>query len=251
MKLAPSGLGAEPKKLAILGGLVVVLVVVYLLNRSPNSPGAVATTSGASASVANSAQRSLPPPGALANRAFDSVTPMPPQRTQAAQRSSEASIQDFKPTLKPPEGTDVSRIDPTLRLNEIAKLRTTALEGGSRSIFDFGAAPAPKLPTVAPIKPGGPVAATPAAPTTPAAPAVPAPPAFPPIPLKYYGYVDGSSGPARKAFFLHGDDIFVAGENDTVDKRYRILHISANSAIVEDTTNKHQQTLPLVEELPG
>jgi hypothetical protein len=80
---------------------------------------------------------------------------------------------------------------------------------------------------------------------------VPAPPAFPPIPLKYYGYVDGSSGPARKAFFLHGDDIFVAGENDTVDKRYRILHISANSAIVEDTTNKHQQTLPLVEELPG
>jgi hypothetical protein len=63
--------------------------------------------------------------------------------------------------------------------------------------------------------------------------------------------VDGSSGPSRKAFFLLNEDIFVAGENDTVDKRYKILHISANSAIVEDTANQHQQTLPLVEELPG
>jgi hypothetical protein len=176
---------------------------------------------------------------------------MPPRRTSTTQRSSDASIQDFKPTLKPPEGTDVSRIDPTLRLNEIAQLRTTALEGGSRSIFDFGAAPPPKLPTVAPIKPTGPVAIVPAVPATPPPPAAPAPPSFPPIPLKYYGYVEGSAGPTRKAFFLQGEDIFVAGENDTVDKRYKILHISANSAIVEDTTNKHQQTLPLVEELPG
>ena len=251
MKFVPSGLGAEPKKLAILGGLVVVLVVVFLVNRTPDSSGAGVTTSGATASATSPARTTTTSPLQVANRAFDSVTPMPPQRMQASQRGSQASIQDFKPTLKPPEGMDVSRIDPTLRLNEIAKLRTTALEGGSRSIFDFGAAPAPTLPTVAPIKPGGPVAPTPVAPTAPVAPVVPPQPVVPPIPLKYYGYVDGSAGPSRKAFFLLNEDIFVAGENDVVDKRYKILHINANSAIVEDTVSKNQQTLPLVEELPG
>jgi hypothetical protein len=43
----------------------------------------------------------------------------------------------------------------------------------------------------------------------------------------------------------------VAGENDVISSRYKILRINANSAIVEDTINKNQQTLPLVEELPG
>jgi hypothetical protein len=249
MKLVPSGLGAEPKKLAVLGGLVVVLIVVFFLNRTPDSPGAP-TSASVSSSGVNSTRPAPSSPIAVANRAFDSVTPMPPARTRAAQGSSESSIQDFKPTLKPPEGTDVSRIDPTLRLDEIAKLRTMSLEGGSRSIFDFGAAPPPQLPAVAPIKPVTPVAAA-TTPAAPAAPATPPKPVVPPIPLKYYGYVDGSSGPVRKAFFLLNEDIFVAGENDTVNGHYKILHINANSAIVEDTTSKNQQTLPLVEELPG
>lgn len=244
MKLIPSGFGAEPKKLAVLGGLVVVLVVVFLINRTPDSgaPAAVAAKSTAAPALG-----SLPAPVALANRAVDSGTPMPAQRTQ---RGAEAPIQDFKPSLKPPEGTDVSRIDPTLRLGEIAKLRTTALEGGSRSIFDFGAAPPPPLPAVAPIKPAAVTPPTPAA-APPVAPVVPPKPVAPPIPLKYYGYVDGASGPARKAFFLLNDDIFVAGENDVVSGHYKILHIGANSAIVEDSATKNQQTLPLVEELPG
>lgn len=186
-------------------------------------------------------------PLAAANRDLDSVTPMPARRTP---RNADSSIQDFKPTLKPPEGTDVSRIDPTLHLDVIAKLRDEPLEGGARSIFDFGAPPAPKtLPVVAPIKPGpgGPGTAKPAPPPTPAAPAKPV---IPPIPLKFYGYVD-ASGAIRRAFFMQGDDIFVAGENDTVNNRYKILHLTANSAIVEDMTTKNQQTLPLVEELPG
>jgi hypothetical protein len=245
MKLVPSGLGAEPKKLVVLGALLVVLVAVYFMNRSPEAtPGPTGVSSSAVPAL-----KPMPAASSGTSRAMDSVTPMPPRRSQPAQRSSETSIQDFKPTLKAAEGIDVSRIDPTLRLEQIAKLRTLALEGGARSIFDFGAAPPVKLPTVAPIKP---VAVVP----TPAAPPPSAPPAPPPavvaqIPLKYYGYVDGSIGPSRRAFFLLNEDIFVAGENDVVGGHYKILHINATSAIVEDSATKNQQTLPLLEELPG
>ena len=38
MSLIPSQLGAEPKKLAVLGGLAVVLIVVYFINRTPDVP---------------------------------------------------------------------------------------------------------------------------------------------------------------------------------------------------------------------
>jgi hypothetical protein len=248
MKLVPTGIGAEPKKLAVLAALVGVLAIVYFLNRTPDTPGAAAP-----ASVAPATARPVQSPASVtaARRAADTVTPMPPQRAER----SEASIQDFRPSLKPPEGADVSRIDPTLRLERIDQLRTLALEGGERSIFDFGSPPRPKeLPAVQPIKPVASVpdpAATSAseAPAAPPAPVKPPPP--PPIPLKFYGYVDPKLGSSRRAFFLDGDDIFVAGENDVVHDRYKILHINANSAIVEDTSTKSQQTLPLVEELPG
>jgi hypothetical protein len=249
MKLLPAALGAEPKKLAILGALVGVLIVVYFVNRAPDSPASSTASPVANPSVANpSTKAAQPSPIPLANRAVDSAAPLPPQRSR---RGSETSIQDFKPSLKPPEGTDVSRIDPTLRLDLIAKLRTLALEGGARSIFDFGAPPAPKdLPSVAPIKPG-PAAPKPAAPPVSTTPAAPAKPSAPPIPLKFYGYVDTTSGATRRAFFLQGEDIFVAAENDVIGSHYKILRINANSAIVEDTATKNQQTLPLIEELPG
>jgi len=247
MKLLPANVGAEPKKLAYLGALLVVLVIVYLMNRTPDSGAPSSAGSATPSSSPVPLRRPSTSAVALANREIDSVTPMPPQRRP--QRGSETTIQDFKPSLKLPEGTDVSRIDPTLRLDEIAKLRTVALEGGTRSIFDFGPPPAPKeIPTVAPIKPG-PIAPKPAAVavTTPPAPAKPA---APPIPLKFYGYVDGAQGSSRRAFFLQGDDIFVAGENDVVGNRYKIARLTANAAVVEDTTTKNQQTLPIVEELP-
>jgi hypothetical protein len=218
---------------------------VYFLNRAPDSPAASALAPSAS-SVSRATPR--PVPLAVAKRAAESVTPMPPQR---AQRGSETTIQDFKPSLKPPEGTDVSRIDPTLRLDRIAQLRTLDLEGGERSIFDFGPPPRPKaMPVVQPIKPV-PTVPVPAQSPVPAVPAAPVKPPPPPIPLKFYGYVDPSLDSSRQAFFLEGDDIFVAGENDVVNNRYRILHINPNSAIVEDTATKSQQTLPLIEELPG
>jgi hypothetical protein len=244
MTLLPSKVGAERKKLFILAGLALVAVIVYLINRSPDGPQAAAPEPVASANIPARAG-STAGSGAFTP---SSLTPMPPQRG-GAERRAEAAIEDFKPTLKLPEGADVSRIDPSLKLDLIAKLRDIPLEGGERSLFEFGPEPAPPLPKVSPVKPQTPPPAAP--PAVASTPVAPAKPALPPIPLKFYGYVGESQGPARRAFFLDGDDIVVAGENDTIRNRYKVIRIGVNSAVVEDTTNKNQQTLPLVEELQG
>jgi hypothetical protein len=239
MNLIPSQLGAEPKKLAILGALAVVLIVVYLINRTPDVPQQAASR----APVA----RNPVPLESLTSRAR-SLTPTAPQ-SAATTRRGEAAIQDFKPTLKLPDDVDVSRVDPALKLDLLAQLKNVPLEGGERSLFEFGAPPKPKTPTpiVAPVKP--------ITPPPPGPPPAPAPPAIPPIPLKFYGYVTDSRsvlpGALKRAFFLDGEDIVVAGENDLIHNRFKVIRIGVNSAVVEDTTNKNQQTLPLVEELPG
>jgi hypothetical protein len=248
MNLIPAQLGAEPKKLAVLGGLAVVLIVVYFINRTPDVPQQAA-------SVTPSAARNPVPLESLGARARSAATlPPVPAQGGATSRRGQAAIQDFKPTLKLPDGVDVSRIDPALKLNLLAQLQKLPLEGGERSLFEFGAAPKPKTPTptVAPVKPITPL---PPPPETSGVPATPPTPVIPPIPLKFYGYVSNSRnvapGAPKRAFFLDGEDIVVAGENDVIRNRFKIIRIGVNSAVVEDTTNKNQQTLPLVEELPG
>jgi hypothetical protein len=249
MNLVPSQLGAEPKKLAILGGLAVVLIVVYFINRTPDVPQQAA-------SVTPSAARNPVPLESLGARArgVQSAAGLTPQAPQTgSSRRGQAAIQDFRPTLKLPDGVDVSRIDPALKLNLLAQLQELPLEGGERSLFEFGAAPKPKppTPTVAPVKPITPLPT----PETSGVTTAPPKPVIPPIPLKYYGYVSDSRniapGAAKRAFFLDGEDIVVAGENDLIHNRFKIIRIGVNSAVVEDTTNKNEQTLPLIEELPG
>jgi hypothetical protein len=247
MNLIPSQLGADRKKLAILGGLAVMLIVVYFINRTPDVPQQAA-------SVTTPAARNPVPLESLGarSRSAATLTPMPAPGGTSTRRG-EATIQDFKPSLKLPDGVDVSRIDPALKLDLLAQLQNLPLEGGERSLFEFGAPPKPTTPTptVGPVKP-----TTPAPPSTlVVTPTTPPKPAIPPIPLKFYGYVSDSRtvapGTAKRAFFLDGDDIVVAGENDVIHNRFRIIRIGVNSAVVEDTSDKNQQTLPLVEELPG
>jgi hypothetical protein len=248
MNLIPSQLGAEPKKLAFLGVVLLVLIVVFVMNRTPDVPQQAA-------SITASAGRNPVPLESLGARAratakVASLTPSPLQSAATARRG-ETAIQDFKPTLKLPDDVDVSRIDPALKLDLLAQLQTLPLEGGERSLFEFGGPPKPKTPTpvVAPVKP------TPPPVETSMAPAAPPKPVIPPIPLKFYGYVSDSRaiapGAQKRAFFLDGEDIVVAGENDVIRNRFKVIRIGVNSAVVEDTTNKNQQTLPLVEELPG
>jgi hypothetical protein len=238
MKLAPEKIGADRKRLVILGGLVVVLVVVFFLNR--NSAPSTST------SVAPSGKGPFATPPATKTVSRSAAVPQ-----RAGGRGQERRVEDFHPTLKLKDDIDVTRIDPTLKLDLLARLKNAPSEPGTRgSVFDFGAALPPKVDAVkpGPMIAGRGVAGAPK--IDDAKPAGPPPkPPPPPIPLKFYGYSTASRGGARRAFFLDGEDIQVAGENELIHNRYKVIRIGVNSVVVEDTTNKNQQTLPLIEEL--
>jgi hypothetical protein len=237
MKLLPDKVGANPKQLAWLGGLLVVLVVVYFMNRTETPATTGATTAPAAPAgvtkVASIARQPQTVPDGSSGPALATRT---------------NKVKDFHPSIKLPEGMDVTRIDPTLKLELLAKLQQVPLEGGSRSVFDWGQAPVPPPPVVAKIKPEDVKKAEEDRQKLMAAATPPAPPPPPPIPLKFYGYANRAGAPSRQAFFLDGDDIQIKGENDVIRGRYKIVRIGINSAVVEDLQNKNQQTLPLVAE---
>lgn len=246
-------MGADRKRLFLLGGLLVVAGVVYYINSSSGPESAVGPQTAPRVQTGR-IDPAIPVagPGArVVQRPGGKTT----SRLNIAQRGGGTSLQEFRPTLKFKDPIDPARVDPTLKLGLLARLRSVSVEGTGRSLFDFSGAPPPDAPKAAiakvkPIIPGavntagfiGPVQEKPAA----AAPAPPKPPP-PPIPLKFYGFTTASKqgqGPKR-AFFLEGEDIFVAGEGDLIKNRYKVLRIGVNSAVIEDTTHKHQQTLPL------
>jgi hypothetical protein len=263
-KLLPSQVGAEPKKLIILGVILAGAIVAYLVNRTPSSD--VPTTVAANVTPDPVALKSLPDVPARIPAPTPDTSPMPAKRAGKGGIGGglvgvASGVSDnFRPSLKPKEGVDVTRTDPTLRLELLAKVREVAVEGGSRSLFDFSPAPAPPTPAVDPIRVPPPFVGPPAPPPPPAAPAAPAKPVDPPkpppapIPLKFYGFAGKPSEGPRRGFFLNGEaatgDIFVAAEGEVVMKeRYKIVRFGVNSVVVEDTTNQNQQTLPLVEEV--
>ena len=49
-----------------------------------------------------------------------------------------------------------------------------------------------------------------------------------------------------EAFLLHGDDVFLASDGEIVQRKYKVISISANSILVEDMANNNRQTLPLL-----
>ena len=246
MKKPEVKLGADRKRLMILGALVVVAIIVYFINRSDtpqNQPGSGSAAIPPAVNP-NAINPGVPVAGPNAARGPGGRGPRGPRNF--AQKTS-GSEQEFRPTLKPKDPIDPSKVDPTLRLALLAKLRGVGIEGGGRSLFDFSAAPAPKaeIAKVKPIIPGDQVASF-IGPKKPPPPAPdPPPPPPPPIPLKFYGFTTAAKQTGKRAFFLEGEDIFVAGEGDLIKNRYKVVRIGVNSAVVEDTSNKHQQTLPL------
>jgi hypothetical protein len=110
--------------------------------------------------------------------------------------------------------------------------------GNGRNIFSASSAPVEIPKVIAPVRPKGPVG-----PVVPEGPPPPPPP--PPIDLKFFGTATGANG-ARKAFLLHGDDVFLASDGDIVQRKYKVISISANSILVEDMANNNRQTLPLL-----
>ena len=66
--------------------------------------------------------------------------------------------------------------------------------------------------------------------------------------LKFFGFAN-KPGEPKKVFLSQGEDVFIAGEGEIVDRRYRILRIITNPASVEveDVLNNNRQTIPLTQ----
>lgn len=227
--------GAEPKKVAILGGLLVV--AGYFLYSNLFSGGGTAPVPASQAQ-----SPAVPPPAPVA----ESGRPVPRAEPPRANRRS---LQDFRPSLRPrrapTERPDLSSIDPTLRVDLISRLEKVALSGGPRSLFEFSAAPLPKTPEpkIIPKLMVGPVP-PPANPSKPGSEVAAKPPATP-IPLRFFGYTVQARLGNKRAIFLDGDEIHVASEGDVVKKRYKVVRIGVNSVVVEDIEQKNEQTLKL------
>jgi hypothetical protein len=235
MSLVPSKLGADPKKIAILGGLVLLAAYFYFSNS--NSGGGSGST----------------PVVSRAPLATPATAPRTARSTFRQSQQASGNAKEFKPSLKP-KNIDTASIDPTLRLDLLAKLKTVDLQGSTRSLFEISAAP-PEEIKAAGLKEPAKIAIAPkmVGPVM-EKPPEPAPePKAPPIPLKFYGFVNKTKVGDKRAFFLDGEDIVIAAEGDTIKKRYKIVRIGVNSAVVEDTEFKsnNQQTLPLEAELAG
>jgi hypothetical protein len=232
MNWMPSNLGAEPKKVALLAAVVAIAGFVYLYNRNPSEgPASAPIPSRAPVTTGTAVFRTDKPAFRVAQNAA-------------------SGAREFRPSLKI-KNIEPSSIDPTLHLDLLAKLKTVVVDASSRSLFEIGPAPAAEIGVKEPDKIA--IARPVYGPQLPPPVVVPPEPKAPPIPLKFYGFVNKSKVGDKRAFFLDGDDIVIAAEGDMVKKRYKIVRIGINSAVVEDTQFKsnNQQTLPLEAELAG
>jgi hypothetical protein len=129
------------------------------------------------------------------------------------------------------------RLDPTLDLTQLTKSEDIKYAGNGRNIFVAGSVAVIEKPkrngTDTPVEDAG----------IRQPPPVPPPP---PINLKFFGFAN-QPGETKKVFLSQGEDIFIAAEGDIVDRRYRVLKISATSVDVEDVLNNHRQNLPLTQ----
>jgi hypothetical protein len=64
--------------------------------------------------------------------------------------------------------------------------------------------------------------------------------------LKYYGYAS-KPGEPRKVFLADqsGERVFVVGQGEIVDRRYRLIQIQPSSVIMEDVLTNNRQPIPL------
>lgn len=250
-------LGAEPQKIVLLSVLGLVLGYVVwdnlLSSDVPESaapvPRPVAVT---------------PPAGGGPNAAANAERKGP----NVARRRDRQTVQEFRPSLLPKRGqngevlrTDPMSIDPTLRLDLLAKVQAVTYGGPGRNLFEFGTAPPPEAkpvndPKIAINKPGPPKPTFyangigPSA-TPPPPPPPPPEPTAPPIPLKFYGYA-GPRGSDQRVFLIEGEEIFVVRAGDVVKSRYKVVRITTLSVEMADTQfpKDKPQTIRIQEEPP-
>jgi len=127
--------------------------------------------------------------------------------------------------------------DPRLRTDILDASRKVKYEAGNRNPFAMGAPPIPPIdasPRMTPTPPLGPT---------------PTPPP-PKIPIKYYGFASKAGEP--KKIFLRPEgkeQIYIVGQGEIVDRRYRVVQIQPSSVVMEDVLTGNRQPIQ-VETLP-
>jgi hypothetical protein len=208
-------IGSEDKKKVTLA-VVLLVVVVFLVLR------AVFEIIGAGTS-------STPAPTTVAQA--PTVTRAQPETQPNTQAPQEHEAAIVPSTLS----GSIAGLDPTLHPEWMAAAESLEYAGKGRNIFSMASAP---VLIEKPKESPRPSVAENTAP--------PPPPPPPPIDLKFFGY-EAHGGGNRKAFLLHGDDVFIASVGDIVDHRYKIVGIAPLSIQVEDIPYNNTQTLPLIQ----
>ncbi len=212
--------GVDPKILA--GGLIALAVLLFWYN----------SRGGEGSAPASVRPRSAAP-------AINSNTRKPVVRRQAA--ANDRGILRLRP-IDPTSG----KIDPTLRLDLLARVRAVPAIPNMRNLFETGPAPlsaeqmkAIHGPRIVPAALPSSIANNPGGPGASALN----------IPLKYYGFAKPAAhGEQNRGFFLDGDNVLIATEGELLDQRYLVVELTPNQARLEDTQVKQGQTLALVAE---
>lgn len=129
-------------------------------------------------------------------------------------------------------------LDPMLNLKQLEATQQIKYEGSGRNIFVSQA----EVEIPKPLGPGHTDAAKNG--DTWHAPTLTPPPA---VPLKFFGFAN-QPGEPKKVFLSKGDDVFIAGEGEIVDRRYKVVRISQGSVEIQDVVGSGPpQTVPLTQ----
>jgi hypothetical protein len=173
---------------------------------------------------------------------FFSGPPAPPAPSQTSSVQPETPNGAATPGKPSASGEEAQRlsnagIDPTLHFDKLAQSEDVRYEGSGRNIFSSESVPV-AIPT--PLSSGrNNLAKLPPPPP-------PGPPKPPDIDIKYFGY-EQDPDKSFRAFFVHGDDIFIARTGEIVDHRYKVGAIHPLNVEVTDLAYNNSQTLTLTQ----